>query len=136
MKSLLASFQFLSGLGISPLLSCVKNVVNWQWTNLIPLLQVKTANAAHMRIFASVTRPFPQFWAGPENEASLNPPESVEIPNCLTKDFYPKGSYRNITTNHLKWLCVRQFSNCATPPPPPPAIYSKILAISSNCQMP
>ena len=50
---------------------------------MIPLLQMKTADTGHMGIFAIVTRPFPQFWAGPEDEASLNPPESVEILSCI-----------------------------------------------------
>ena len=63
-KSLLPSFPFLSGLGTSLLLSRVKNVVNWQWTNVIPLLQTKTADTAHTGIFASVTRPSPQFLGG------------------------------------------------------------------------
>ena len=63
-KSLLALFPFLSGLGTSLLLSRVKNVVNWQWTNVIPLLQTKTADTAHTGIFASVTRPSPQFLGG------------------------------------------------------------------------
>ena len=35
---------------------------NWQWTNVISLLQMKTADTAHMEICASVTRPFSQ-WA-------------------------------------------------------------------------
>ena len=63
-KSLLALFPFLSGLGTSLLPSRVKNVVNWQWTNVIPLLQTKTADTAHTGIFASVTRPSPQFLGG------------------------------------------------------------------------
>ena len=37
---------------------------------MIPLLQMKTADAAHMGIFASVTRPFSQFLAGPGDEAT------------------------------------------------------------------
>ena len=36
---------------------------------MIPLLQTKTADTAHM---GSVTRPSPQFWAGPGDEASRN----------------------------------------------------------------
>ena len=38
---------------MSLLPSRVKNVVNWQWTNVIPLLQMKTADTAHTGIFAS-----------------------------------------------------------------------------------
>ena len=38
---------------------------------MIPLLQTKTADTAHMRIFASDTRPyFPDFWVRPGDEAS------------------------------------------------------------------
>ena len=69
-ESLLTSFPFSTGLGTSLLPSRVKNVVNWQWMNVIPLLQTKTADTAHVGIFASVTRPSPQFWAGPGDEAS------------------------------------------------------------------
>ena len=32
--------------------------------DVIPLLQTKTADTAHMGIFASVTRPSPQFLGG------------------------------------------------------------------------
>ena len=32
---------------------------------MIPLLQTKTADTAHTGIFASVTRPVPNFWVGP-----------------------------------------------------------------------
>ena len=39
---------------------------------MIPLLQTKTADTAHMGIFASVTRPSPRFWAGPGDKASRN----------------------------------------------------------------
>ena len=41
----------------------------WYWTNVIPLLQMKTADTAHMQIFASGTGPFPNFWAGPGDES-------------------------------------------------------------------
>ena len=37
---------------------------------MIPLLQTKTADKAHMEIFVSVTRPFCQFWAQPGDEAT------------------------------------------------------------------
>ena len=39
---------------------------------MIPLLQTKTADRAHTGIFAGVTRPFPNFWVGPGDEASLH----------------------------------------------------------------
>ena len=35
---------------------------------MIPLLQMKTADTAHMGIFAG---PFPDFWVGPGYEASV-----------------------------------------------------------------
>ena len=37
---------------------------NRQWTNMIPLLQTKTADTAHTGIFASVTRPLSNFLGG------------------------------------------------------------------------
>ena len=40
---------------------------------MIPLLQTKTADTAHTGIFASVTRPFSHFWAGPGDEATCGP---------------------------------------------------------------
>ena len=42
---------------------------NWQWTNVIPLLQTKTAATAYTEIFVSVTGPFSHFWAGPGDVA-------------------------------------------------------------------
>ena len=46
---------------------------NWQWTNVIPLLQMKTADTAHMGIFASITPdPFPDFWAEPGDEGTAH----------------------------------------------------------------
>ena len=44
---------------------------NWKWMNVIPLLQTKTADTAHTRIFASVTTPFSHFWVGPGDKANL-----------------------------------------------------------------
>ena len=38
---------------------------------MVPLLQTKTADTAHTGIFASVTRPFPQFWAEPGDEGTI-----------------------------------------------------------------
>ena len=46
---------------------------NWQWMNMIPLLQTKTADTAHTGIFVNVTRPFSHLWAGPGNEARGEP---------------------------------------------------------------
>ena len=46
---------------------------NWQWMNMIPLLQTKTADTAHVGIFVNVTRPFSHLWAGPGNEARGEP---------------------------------------------------------------
>ena len=57
---LLASFLFSNGFGMSLLPS---HVNNWQWTNVIPLLQMKTADTAHTGKCNPV--PFPNFWAGP-----------------------------------------------------------------------
>ena len=37
---------------------------------MIPLLQMKTADTAHTAIFASDTRPLPDFWVGPGDEAN------------------------------------------------------------------
>ena len=68
MKSMLASFPFSNDLGMSLLLLCVKNLVIGR-KNVILLLQMKTADTAHTGIFASNTRPFPDFWVGPGNEA-------------------------------------------------------------------
>ena len=41
-----------------------KECYNWQWTNVIPLLQTKTADTAHTGIFASNTRPLSRFLGG------------------------------------------------------------------------
>ena len=38
--------------------------------NMISLLQTKTPDTACMEIFASVAKPFPQFWAGPGDKAT------------------------------------------------------------------
>ena len=38
--------------------------------NMISLLQTKTPDTARMEIFASVAKPFPQFWAGPGDKAT------------------------------------------------------------------
>ena len=62
MKSPLASFQFLNGLGTS-LLPYVSRM------NVIPLLQTKTADSAHTGIFAS---PFSNHWVEPGDKASTS----------------------------------------------------------------
>ena len=46
--------------------------------NVIPLRQTKTADTAHMEIFASVTRPFPKFWSEPGDEVSVEMWEVIE----------------------------------------------------------
>ena len=38
---------------------------------MIPLLQTKTTDTAHTGIFASDTRPFPNFWVGPGDETAI-----------------------------------------------------------------
>ena len=37
---------------------------------MIPILQTKTADIAHMGIFAVTPGPFPNFWVGPGDKAS------------------------------------------------------------------
>ena len=69
---MLASFPFSNGLGTSLPLSRVKNLVIGKWTNVIPLLQTKTADTAHTGIFASDTRPLSRFFGvGPGDKAKL-----------------------------------------------------------------
>ena len=73
MQSLLVSFPFSNGLGTSLRLSRVKNsVIGNAWTNVIPLLQTKTADTVHTGIFSSDTKPFPDFWVGPGDEATIS----------------------------------------------------------------
>ena len=43
---------------------CSKECYNCQWTNVIPLLQTKTADIAHTGICASDTRPLSRFLGG------------------------------------------------------------------------
>ena len=57
MKSMLPLSPFSNGLGTSPLYSHVRNLVIGNGTNVIPLLQTKTADTAYTGIFASNTRP-------------------------------------------------------------------------------
>ena len=121
-KSLLPSFPFLSGLGTSLLPSRVKNVVNWQWTNVIPLLQTKTADTAHTGIFASVTRPSPQFLGrglgmrlkhhgggrGLGHDKKLQP-------HCT--------SFGILWQTTLFGKALLSNSSATPPPPPPPQMY-------------
>ena len=58
---LLALFLFSNGIVMSLLPSRVNY---WQQTNVIPLLQRKTADTAHTGIFVGVTRPLSQFLGG------------------------------------------------------------------------
>ena len=44
---------------------------NWQWTNVIPLLQTKTADTAHREYLQVTPGPFPDFWVGPGDEARV-----------------------------------------------------------------
>ena len=43
---------------------CAKECYNWQWTNVIPLLQMKTADTAHTGTLAGDTRPLSRFLGG------------------------------------------------------------------------
>ena len=38
---------------------------------MIPLLRTKTADTAHTGMFCKWTRPFPIFWTGPGDEATM-----------------------------------------------------------------
>ena len=56
-----------NGLGMSPLLpSCDQGYSNW---NVIPLLQIRTADTAHIGTFTTMTRPFLQFLGWDETNA-------------------------------------------------------------------
>ena len=53
---------------------------NWQWTNVIPLLQTKTADTAHTGIFASNTRPLSRFLGGAWGRGYIEPSQRFQLP--------------------------------------------------------
>ena len=57
---------------------------NWQWTNVIPLLQTKTADTAHMGILASNTRPLFLFLGGAWDEARI---DHLKVFECAHLEF-------------------------------------------------
>ena len=98
-KSLLASFQFLSGLGTSLLPSCVKNVVigngrTWFLHSKWRLL------THHIRKFLQMRPgPFPKFLLGPWDEASPQPPSSVHV----TYEFLSMLWVQTVSANWHSW---------------------------------
>ena len=68
-KDLLALLQFSNYFGTSLLPSGGQEFSNWYLTNVIHLLQMKTADTAHKGNFASVTRPFSDFSRGACNDS-------------------------------------------------------------------
>ena len=72
---------------------------------MIPLLHMKTADTANMGIFASVTRPFSNFWVGPGDEASIllhrqeyktNAVQSIKKTNVLLRNLWLLIGYSGI----------------------------------------
>ena len=74
---------------------------NRYWANVIPLLQMKTADIAHTGIFASVTRPFSHFWAGSGDEATV----TILARLC-------NSQISTAISHSAKWMC--NDLNCAS----------------------
>ena len=69
---------------------------------MIPLLQTKTADTAHTGIFASVTRPFPQFLGGAWGRGYAIPsarPGSEDIPAVMNVEANVDNVETNVGTN-------------------------------------
>ena len=71
---------------------------------MIPLLQTKSTDTAHMGIFASVTWPFSHFWVGPGDGANSICDEEVEWNRdvCTWEDY---SKYRE-ALQYSEAVCV------------------------------